>query len=138
MGLIESAVDAATAPLRMVLDGVARGTASVADPLNDIEDIQEHVLRAVDVIKDATEQIEAHVAVIEKLATSLVPLSAAVTELGAQLQALPALTESVAELSAKLDVVADVLEPLVHMEQDVGKVGHLFSRRRQIAPPPEG
>lgn len=137
MGLINSAIDVATAPLRFVVNGVAKGTASVADPLNDIEEIQEHVLGAVEAIRDATDQMEAHVAVIEALATSLIPLSQAVTELSNQLQALPALTESVAALTDKLDVVADVLEPLVHMEGDVAKVGHLFSRRRQI-PPPNG
>jgi methyl-accepting chemotaxis protein len=134
MGLIDSAINAAAAPLRFVINAAAQGSEAIVDPLDDIEDIQQHVLGAVDVIKDATEQIEAHVAVIETLATSLAPLSAAVTELSTQLQALPALTESVAQLSAKLDVIADVLEPLVHVEQDIGKVGHLFSRRRQIPP----
>lgn len=135
MGLIDGAIDLATAPLRFVVNGVVRGTDAVADPLNDIEDIQEHVLGAVEVIRDATEQIEAHVAVIESLATSLLPLTEAVTQLSAQLQALPDLTEAVTQLSAKLDVVADVLEPLVHMEQEVGKVSHLFGRRRQITAP---
>jgi methyl-accepting chemotaxis protein len=135
MGLIDSAIDIATAPLRLVVNGVVRGTDAVADPLNDIEDIQEHVLGAVEVIRDATEQIEAHVAVIESLATSLLPLTEAVTQLSAQLQALPDLTEAVTQLSTKLDVVADVLEPLVHIEQEVGKVSHLFGRRRQITTP---
>lgn len=135
MGLIDSAIDLATAPLRFAVNSVVRGTDAVADPLNDIEDIQEHVLGAVEVIRDATEQIEAHVAVIESLATSLLPLTDAVTQLSAQLQALPDLTGAVTELSAKLDVIADVLEPLVHIEQEVGKVSHLFGRRRQITTP---
>jgi len=52
------------------------------------------------------------------------------------MSSLPALTESVASLTAKLDVVADVLAPLAHAEQDMARVGHLFGRRRQPPPAP--
>jgi hypothetical protein len=132
MGLI----DAATAPLRYVLNGVVEHGSEATEPLHDLEQIQAHVLHAVEAIKDATEQIQAHVEVIDTLVSSLVPLTAAVTRLTDEMASLPALTESVASLTAKLDVVADVLAPLAHAEQDVGRVGHLFGRRRQVPPAP--
>jgi hypothetical protein len=131
MGLI----DAATAPLRYVINGVVEHGTEATEPLRDLEQIQAHVLHAVEAIKDATEQIEAHVAVIDTLVSSLVPLTASVTRLTDEMASLPALTESVASLTAKLDVVADVLAPLAHAEQDVARVGHLFGRRRQAPPP---
>ena len=126
MGLI----DAATAPLRYVLQSAEHE----ADAVRDLEQIQVHVLHAVEAIKDAAEQVEAHVEVIETLVTTLGPLTAAVAQLSEQMQALPALVESVDALNAKLDVVADVLEPLAHAEQDVTKIGHLFSRRKSKPP----
>ena len=132
MGLI----DAATAPLRYVLNG-AEHEADAAKHVQDIEHLQTHVLGAVEAIKDATEQIEAHVEVIETLASSLAPLTAAVVKLTQQLESFPALADSVGELNERLGVVADVLEPLAHAEQDVRKVGGLFSRHRSAAPPAE-
>jgi methyl-accepting chemotaxis protein len=126
MGLI----DAATAPLRYVLSGAEHEASAV----QDLEDIQIHVLAAVEAIKDATDQVEAHVEVIETLANSLAPLTAAVTRLTAQMQSLPALVESVDALTEKLDVVVETLSPIAHAEQDVTKVGHLFSRRK-LTPP---
>lgn len=128
MGLI----DTATAPLRYVL-GSAEREAEVVDPLRDVEQIQTHVLSAVEAIRDATDQLEAHVEVVEKLATSLTPLAGAVTQLSAQMEAIPALTDSVQALTQKLDVVADALTPLAHAERDVTKLGHLFSRRKPPA-----
>ncbi len=77
MGLI----DAATAPLRYVINGVVEHGTEATEPLRDLEQIQAHVLHAVEAIKDATEQIEAHVEVIDTLVSSLVPLTAAVTRL---------------------------------------------------------
>jgi hypothetical protein len=132
MGLI----DAATAPLRYVINGVVEHGSEAAEPLHDLEQIQAHVLHAVEAIKDATEQIEAHVGVIDTLVSSLVPLTAAVTRLSDEMASLPALTESVASLTARLDVIADVLAPVEHAEQDVARVGHLFGWRRQVPPVP--
>ena len=132
MGLI----DAATAPLRYVLHS-AEGEAHAVVPIHDVEQMQTHVLSAVEAIKDATEQIEAHVEVIETLASSLAPLTAAVVKLTQQLESFPALTDSVGELNERLAVIADVLEPLAHAEQDVRKVGSIFSRHRSAPPPPE-
>ena len=77
MGLIDSAIDARHGPAALRVQRRCRGTDAVAEPLNDIEEIQEHVLGAVEAIRDATEQIEAHVAVIEALATRCCPLSRA-------------------------------------------------------------
>ena len=91
---------------------------------------------ALDLRRFLVQQIEAHVEVIDTLVSSLVPLTAAVTRLTDEMASLPALTESVASLTAKLDVVADVLAPLAHAEQDAARVGHLFGRRRQVAPAP--
>jgi methyl-accepting chemotaxis protein len=133
MGLI----DAATAPLRYVINGVVEHGTEATEPLRDLEQIQAHVLHAVEAIKDATEQIEAHVEVIETLASSLAPLTAAVVKLTQQLESFPALTDSVGELNERLAVIADVLEPLAHAEQDVRKVGSIFSRHRSAPPPPE-
>jgi chromosome segregation ATPase len=130
MGLI----DLATAPLRYVINEVTEHEAEVVSPLRDIEEIQTHVLAASVAIKQATEQIEKHVAVIETLATSLEPLTVAVAKLADQMQALPELSRSVSELTAKLDVVAEVLTPLALVEQDAARVGHLFSRRRAATP----
>lgn len=133
MGLI----DLATAPLRYVINEVTEHEAEVVSPLRDIEDIQTHVLAASVAIKQATEQIEKHVAVIETLATSLEPLTVAVAKLADQMQALPELSRSVSELTAKLDVVAEVITPLALVEQDAARVGHLFSRRRSVTPTAE-
>ena len=132
MGLI----DAATAPLRYVINGVVEHGTEATEPLRDLEQIQAHVLHAVEAIKDATEQIEAHVEVIDTLVSSLVPLTAAVTRLTDEMSSLPALTESVASLTAKLDVVADVLAPMARAEQGMARVGHLFGRRRQVTAAP--
>jgi chromosome segregation ATPase len=109
MGLI----DAATAPLRYVLHS-AEGEAEAVVPLRDIEHIQSHMAVAVEAIKDATEQIEAHVEVIEKLAASLIPL-----------------TDAVVTLTAQLGMVTEALAPVVEAEQEVSKLGHIFSRNRQ-------
>jgi methyl-accepting chemotaxis protein len=133
MGLI----DLATAPLRYVINEVTEHEAEVASPLRDIEEIQTHVLAASAAIREATGQIEKHVAVIETLVTSLEPLTAAVAKLADQMQALPELSRSVSELTAKLDVVAEVLTPLALVEQDAARVGHLFSRRRSASHPVE-
>ena len=126
MGLI----DAATAPLRYVLHS-AESEADAALPVKDIEAIQAHVLTAVEAIRQATEQIEAHVEVVEALATSLAPLTQAVVTLTAQLQALPVLSESVQQLTTQLGVVTEALEPVVHAEQEMSRFGHVFSRHRQ-------
>ena len=115
--------DAATAPLRWLLGGAEHEAAEaveVADPLKDIEEIQTHVLSAVEAIKDATEQIEAHVQVVETLATAVGPL-----------------TTAVESLTERLDVIAEALTPLARAEQDVGRLGHIFSRRR-LGPPSGG
>jgi hypothetical protein len=109
MGLI----DAATAPLRYVLHS-AESEADAVVPVRDIEHIQSHVVFAVEAIKDATEQIEAHVAVIEKLAASLLPL-----------------TDAVVTLTAQLGMVTEALAPVVDAEREVSKLGHVFSRHRQ-------
>src|SRR5271154_2129316 len=108
MGLI----DAATAPLRYVLHS-AESEADAVTPVRDIEQVQMHVVSAVEAIKDATEQIEAHVEVIEKLASSLLPL-----------------TDAVVTLTAQLGMVTAALAPVVEAEQEVSKLGHLFSRHR--------
>ena len=108
MGLI----DAATAPLRYVLHS-AESEAHAVVPLRDVEHIESHVLSAIEAIKDATEQIEAHVEVIEKLASSLLPL-----------------TDAVVTLTAQLGTVTAALAPVVEAEQEVSKLGHLFSRHR--------
>jgi hypothetical protein len=108
MGLI----DAATAPLRYVLHS-AESEADAVVPLRDVEHIQAHVVIAVEAIRDATEQIEAHVEVIEKLAASLLPL-----------------TDAVVTLTAQLGLVTAALAPVVEAEQEVSKLGHVFSRHR--------
>ncbi len=63
MGLI----DAATAPLRYVLF-MARNDEVAA--VEDIERLEAHVVAAVDAIRETTEQLEAHAAVIERLAAN--------------------------------------------------------------------
>jgi len=77
----------------------------------------------------------------EQLAATLTPLTKAMTELSVQ---MPALVESVGSLNAKLDVVSDVLEPLVqaehdiaHAEHEVTKIGNLFSRHKTTPATPE-
>jgi hypothetical protein len=112
MGLI----DAATAPLRYVLHS-AESEADAAMPVRDIEQIQMHVVTAVEAIKDATEQIEAHVEVIEKLAASLLPL-----------------TDAVVTLTTQLSLVTEALAPVVEAEQEVSRLGHVFSRHRAPQP----
>jgi hypothetical protein len=109
MGLI----DAATAPLRYVLRS-AESDADAVMPVRDIEHIQTHVVVAVEAIRDATEQIEAHVEVIEKLAASLLPL-----------------TDAVVTLTAQLSLVTAAMAPVLEAEQEVSKLGHVFSRHRQ-------
>jgi hypothetical protein len=106
MGLI----DAATAPLRYVLHS-AEGEAHAVVPIRDVEQIQTHVLSAVEAIKDATEQIEAHAEVIEKLAASLLPLA-----------------DAVVTLTAQLSLVTEALAPVAEAEQEVSKLGHFFGR----------
>ena len=106
MGLI----DAATAPLRYVMGSAEHG---VAADVRDLEHLQMHVVSAVEALKDATEQIEAHVEVIESLATSLVPL-----------------TEAVVALTAQMAVITEVLAPLAGAEHEVTKVGSLFTRHK--------
>jgi hypothetical protein len=134
MGLI----DAATAPLRYVLYGAEHEAAATAD----IARLEAHVVTAVDAIRETTEQLEAHAAVIERLAANLIPLTTAMTELSTQ---MPALVDSVGSLNAKLDVVSEVLEPLAHAEQDVAhaehevtRIGNIFSRHKTTPPAPDG
>ena len=134
MGLI----DAATAPLRYVLQTAEHEPAALAD----IARLEAHVVAAVDAIRETTEQLEAHAAVIEQLAANLLPLSTAMTELSIQ---MPALVDSVGALNAKLDVVSEVLEPLAHAEQDMAhaeremtRMGSIFGRHKTTPPPAEG
>jgi DNA repair ATPase RecN len=133
MGLI----DAATAPLRYVLYGAEHE----ADALRDLSRLEAHVAAAVDAIRETTGQVEAHVEVIEKLAASLIPLTAAMAELSAQ---MPALVESVGSLNRNLTVIDEVLEPLAqaqqdlaHAEHEVTKLGSLFSRHRTTPQTPD-
>jgi|SRR5579863_761204 len=133
MGLI----DAATTPLRHVLFGAEHEAAA----LTDLATLEAHVVAGVDAIRETTDQLEAHAEVIERLAASLIPLTAAMTELSAQ---LPALVESVGSLNTKLDTVSEVLEPLVRAEQDVAhaehevtKIGNIFQRHKTTPKVPE-
>ena len=131
MGLI----DAATAPLRHVLFGAEH------EAMADLVPIEAHLMAAVDAIRQTTEQLEAHAAVIERLAATLTPLTKAMAELSVQ---MPELVESVGSLNAKLDVVSEVLEPLVqtehdiaHAEHEVTKIGNLFSRHKTTPATPD-
>jgi methyl-accepting chemotaxis protein len=127
MGLLDTAL----APLRAIL-GSAEQEAEQAFPVQDIEGIQLRVLETVEAIRDATEQIEAHVSMLEKLANSITPL-----------------TESVEKLTAQLGVITEVITPVAAAERDVAaaehdvaRVGRLFARHRReadstAAPSPE-
>ena len=125
MGLI----DTATAPLRYLLRS-AESEADAVLPVKDIDRIQTHLLGAVEAVREATDQIEAHVEVIETLAASLTPLTEAMVKLSEEMESLPALTQSVARLTAQLEVVTEVLTPIVRVEEKASKLGHLFSRHR--------
>lgn len=115
-----SLLDLALAPLRAVLRSVERETESVL-PIKDIEKIQTEVLSTAESIWRATESIDAHVAVIETLATSIAPLTQAVAQL----------TEQLAQINA-------ALAPLESAERDVSRLEHMFGRhRRAEAPVPE-
>ncbi len=65
---------------------------------------------------------------------TLPDLTAAVTEIREPLMALPPLTASVTELNQRLGVVAEVLEPLAKAENEMSKVGHVFSRHKPDKP----
>lgn len=128
MGLL----DMALAPLRAVLNS-AEHEVEHTFAVQDLEGIQSRVLETVEAIKDATEQIEAHVSVLETLATSITPL-----------------TQAVEKLTIQLGVITDALIPVTKTEEEVAKaehgvarLGHLFGRHRQDADarpgsPPEG
>lgn len=109
----------ALAPLRSVL-GAARREAEEILPVDDIrellpvrqiEQIQQRALGTVEAIKDATESIESHVAVIETLASSVPPL-----------------TEAVKELNVQLTAIVEVLAPMAAVEHEVSRFGRLFGR----------
>ena len=113
MGLL----DIVQAPLREVLKS-AEGEAEHSVPVHDLET---RAVDAVEAIRDATEQIEAHVKVLETLATSMTPLTLAVEK-----------------LCTELAVVSEVLAPVAAAERDVGeaehavtRLGHLFGSHRQ-------
>src|ERR1700678_4328275 len=109
MGLIDTALS----PLRAVLGSVER-EAEHAIPVKEIQGIQERVLETGEAIRKATESIEAHVEVLESLASSV-----------------PQLTDAVGLLTVQLGGIVEVLKPVAAMEADVAKVGHLFGRRNK-------
>ena len=131
MGLI----DAATAPLRYVLQGAEHEAAA------DFSGLEAHMLAAEGAIRETTLQLEAHAEEIERLAATLTPLTTALAELAAQ---MPALIAGVGALNARLDAMAEVLEPIAHAEQDlahaeheVTKIGNIFSRHKTTPAAPE-
>jgi hypothetical protein len=120
MGLL----DIALAPLRSLL-GAAEQEAEHVFPVRDLEDVEQRVLETAQAVRRATESIEAHVAVVETLATSLPPL-----------------TEAVTQLTVQLGEILKLTAPLAALEHDVGaaerrisRVEHLFGRGRHDEPP---
>ncbi len=107
---------AALSPLRAVL-GAAERDVEQALPVREIEEIQQRVLEGVQAVRHATESIESHVEVLETLATSLPPL-----------------TEAVTQLTIQLGEILTVIAPIAAVERDVAKAEHfLFRRRRHSA-----
>jgi hypothetical protein len=103
---------AAFRPLRAVL-GVAEQEAEQVLPVRDIEAIQRRVLDGVEAVRQATESIESHVEVLETLATSLPPL-----------------TDAVTQLTVQLGDILTVIAPLAAVERDVARAEHFLFRRR--------
>jgi hypothetical protein len=118
MGLVDGVINGTLAELRKLLGVVEEETEDVL-PVKDIEEIQTHVLSSVDAIRDATDQIEAHAATLEKL-----------------IDTLPALTASVQEMTKQLGLVAEVLAPVAGAEREMSRLGHLLSRHRREDPAP--
>jgi methyl-accepting chemotaxis protein len=110
MGLL----DPFLAPLRGALAATEH---DVVREIRGVEHIEHRVLEAADAIRDATESIEAHVGVIETLATSINPLA-----------------ESVNRLTAQMAELNQVLAPLAAAERDVSRLEHLFGRHRHGRP----
>ncbi len=115
MGLL----DLATAPLRAVFRSAEREAES-AFPVRDLEEVESRVLSTAEAIRHATESIEAHVAVLETLATSIGPL-----------------TDVVAELTRQLAEINRVLGPVATAERDVSRIEHLFGRRKRTLSSPD-
>lgn len=111
MGLL----DLAFAPVRAALSAAEREAAA---PVRDIENIQHHVLEAAEAIRSATESIEAHIGVIDTLATSIAPLA-----------------ESVNRLTAQMAELNKVLGPVASAEREVSRLEHLFGRRHHASAP---
>jgi hypothetical protein len=111
-------VDIALAPLRGLLSSAER-EAEQTFPVQDLEGIQTQVLETVEAVRDATEQIAAHVAMLETLADSITPL-----------------TQSVEKLTVQLGLIAAVLTPMAGAERDVSRLSHLLHHRPQDDPTP--
>jgi hypothetical protein len=116
MGLL----DVAFGPLRRAL-GTAEREVVVHSPMHETREVERKLLEGIEAVHRATDSIERHVEVIETLATSLPPLTASVTRLTDQLNALMELTA-----------------PLAAAEHEVSRIEHLFGRHRheRDAPPP--
>jgi chromosome segregation ATPase len=133
MGLL----DIVLAPLRGIL-GSAEHEAEQAFPVQDLEQIQSRVLETADAIRDATEQIEAHVAVLETLATSIAPLTVSVEKMTTQLGVI---AEVLAPLAAAEHDVGSAEHDVESVERDVSRIEHLLGRRHDAAKeasPPAG
>lgn len=119
-------IGAALSPIRAVL-GAAEREAEDVLPVREIEEIQQRVLEGVQAVRSATESIESHVEVLETLATSLPPL-----------------TEAVTQLSVQLGEILQVIAPIAAAERGVATLGHdvekaerfLFRRRHRGEDPP--
>jgi hypothetical protein len=102
-------------------------------PLKGLEEIQEHILKTGRAIEGATQSIDGHVAVLETLTTTLNETLPALTK--TLDTTLPELVAAVQRLGDKLEIVSEALAPVVAAEEELGKVGHLFSRHKSAEPP---
>jgi ABC-type transporter Mla subunit MlaD len=115
-----SPLDIVTGPLRSLLGTVER---DVVTPLRETTELDDQLVDAVQAIHRAAESMERHVEVVETLA-----------------QSVPALTESVNALVVELNSLLKVIAPVAAVEQEVGRIGHLFGRHQheQPATPDQG
>lgn len=106
MGLL----DLALAPIRAV---VSAGERDVTHEIREVEHVEHGVLDTAGSIRDATESIEKHIAVLDTLASSIGPL-----------------TESVNRLTAQMAELNQVLSPMAGAEREISALEHVFGRHR--------